>query len=84
MATTTITLNKPTIMTQQIQTHAKKGNRSFNEDECWNDPKFRELFPVLTDEQFDQELEKGLQSAREGRTMSAEESVRRIREEVGI
>ena len=84
MATTTITLNKPTIMTQQIQTHAKRGNGSFNEDECWNDPKFRELFPVLTDEQFDQELEKGLQSIREGRTTDAFEFLRSVREKYGL
>ena len=80
MATTAISLGKPTIMTQQIQTQIE-----YKELEDYsNNPEFEKYFPRLTLEQLEQQLEEAHRSAIEGRTTDAFEFLRGLREKYGV
>ena len=55
--------------------------RKFNDNEAYNDPKFRMLFPPKTEEQMYQE---SLESLEYGHFVDYRESLRRFREEYGL
>ena len=85
MSTATISLTKTPIMIQQRQKQARETkNDTFDNNRYCNNLAFQKLFPDLTEEQFGQEMEKGLKSIREGRCMSIDESLRRLRDRYGL